>query len=656
MFVQIALFIASLIISAALQPKTPKPKAAAFEDFDLPTAEDGTPQIVVFGDVWLTDWTVIGIGNYRNEAIVDKVKGLLGTKKVITGYRYFMALHMGLCRSLDDLVEIKISDRLAWSGTLPNNSIIEINQPNLFGGDKSEGGIVGTLKILRGASDQTVLPQLETIYGLVPAYRGVTTFFYDGMICSNSPYPKPWSYRVQRVSKGWDGEVFYPSKAVIWLNDHTIKAMNPVHIIFEAQTNRNWGRGFSSSQLDMISYEEAANQLFNENFGMCLAWRRQDTLTEFLQQILDHIGAAHFIDRTSGLWKLVLIRDNYSANDLQTFDASTGLLEVTEDHNSASDVAANQVVVSYRDPVTNEDRTIRAENLAAIQAYGVITETKSYSGIPTAELAGRIAARDMKAVNSGLKKFKIVLDRRAYQLQPASVFRIYAPEQGILNIVLRAVRVEHDTATNGKITVTAVQDLFGLPATVMIPAQPSQHTQPNHTAMQPTVYQMYQPSYYDLMSNIEDASLVRTGLGSRDHIYSFIAAAPTPLHLYFHLWIAMRQYEDKVPPSYVNLPFSNDSISGAFCPVAYLVDDDLPSQNEPSTIKISGNFNQLSRVQINSAIMLDSEILRLDAIDSVNQTITVSRGCADSVPAAHSIGSMLWFYDDAQSISTRACP
>ncbi|MFU8924890.1 hypothetical protein [Acinetobacter puyangensis] len=83
MWVQIALFVASLVISYVLQPKPVRPKAAAFEDFDFPTVDDGTPQIVVFGDVWLTDWCVIGVGNYRNQAIVAKQSGLLGSKKLL---------------------------------------------------------------------------------------------------------------------------------------------------------------------------------------------------------------------------------------------------------------------------------------------------------------------------------------------------------------------------------------------------------------------------------------------------------------------------------------------------------------------------------------------------------------------------------------------
>lgn len=67
--VGLVMMVASVLISAALAPKQQPPKAAAFEEFDFPLAEDGTPQSVVFGDCWLSDWTVLAVGNYRTTAI-----------------------------------------------------------------------------------------------------------------------------------------------------------------------------------------------------------------------------------------------------------------------------------------------------------------------------------------------------------------------------------------------------------------------------------------------------------------------------------------------------------------------------------------------------------------------------------------------------------
>lgn len=69
MWVQIAMLAVSWLLSYAARPKPIIPKAAAFEDFDFPQCEEGTPQCVVFGDVWTEDWMVLGVGDYRTEAI-----------------------------------------------------------------------------------------------------------------------------------------------------------------------------------------------------------------------------------------------------------------------------------------------------------------------------------------------------------------------------------------------------------------------------------------------------------------------------------------------------------------------------------------------------------------------------------------------------------
>ena len=69
MWVQLAIFVVSLIVSYATRPKPQTPRAAAFEDFEFPQADEGTPQVFVFGDVWIEDWMVVGVGNFRTEPI-----------------------------------------------------------------------------------------------------------------------------------------------------------------------------------------------------------------------------------------------------------------------------------------------------------------------------------------------------------------------------------------------------------------------------------------------------------------------------------------------------------------------------------------------------------------------------------------------------------
>ena len=54
--------------------------------------------------------------------------------------------------------------------------------------------------------------------GVLPGFRGALTAFYNGLVCMNNPYPKPWKFRLNRVLKGWDGAVWHPTKAQISLD------------------------------------------------------------------------------------------------------------------------------------------------------------------------------------------------------------------------------------------------------------------------------------------------------------------------------------------------------------------------------------------------------------------------------------------------------
>lgn len=50
---------------------------------------------------------------------------------------------------------------------------------------------------------------------------------------------------------------------------------------------------------------------------------------------------------------------------------------------------------------------------------------------------------------------------------------------------------------------------------------------------------------------------------------------------------------------------------------------------------------------VGMAVLLGDEVVRLDAIGS--GTITVARGCADTIPAYHASGTEVWFFENAAS-------
>lgn len=661
MWVQVALFIASLVISYLMQPKPPKAKPSAFEDFQFPTIEDGTPKMVVFGDVWITDWCVIGVGNYRTSPIIKRQKGMFGSKKQTVGHRYYMSLHMGLCMAMDELVEIKVGDRTAWGRGVSNepvfkgifqefNTLIQspiyqadanqsriyIHKPTLFNGDEGEGGIAGTLIICKGANEQQPLPELQRMYNSpVPAYRGVVTFFFDGMVCANSPYPKAWSFRVRRTATDW-----YHEKATIWLKDekdNLIKAMNPAHILYEAQTNEEWGRGTDSRQIDIDSFKQCADLLYEEQFGMCIAWKRQDSLKQFIQQILDHIGGVLMVDRTTGLWKLTLIRESEQPERLPSFDYQTGILRIEEDNNTSNDLITNQMVISYTDPISNETRTVRTENLASIQRDGTILQNKNYIGIPTADLAGRLASRDMKIMQSHLKKFKVIFDRRAYFLQPASAFVLKLPHRGIEQIIMRAVRVEHFELGNGEISVTAVQDVFGLPKTTYSQLQPSLWVKPDFQAMAIEQVKLLELPYTHLL---DDFSHEQLNIMQQLAYVMPLAQRPNDVQLDFDIWTKLSSETDE---QYTG--------TGQYINCSTILHE-VAQQADLTTLTVD-NINP-NLVGIGQCALLNDEIVQIHHIDFAQNQITVKRGCIDTIPQAHPANSHLWVYEDIATVAERA--
>lgn len=54
----------------------------------------------------------------------------------------------------------------------------------------------------------------------------------------------------------------------------------------------------------------------------------------------------------------------------------------------------------------------------------------------------------------------------------------------------------------------------------------------------------------------------------------------------------------------------------------------------------------LASVQPGQAALIDNEVLCVTAINPAAGTVSFSRGCVDTVPAAHAVGSRVWFYDD----------
>ncbi len=554
-----------------------------------------------------------------------------GKGKQTVGYRYYMGLHAGISHGpVDALVEIRGGDVTLWTGNQTASGSITINAANAYGGDKREGGVSGKLDVMMGEPTQAPNSYLQSVIsGLMPAFRGLlSVVFNGGQIAANNPYPKPWSFRVQRASAGWDNNnPWYSAKAQITLSNGA-KAMNPAHIVYEVLTNRDWGMGYPAGIIDTAAFQAAADQLYTEGLGLCLLWTRTDSIENFLQQIMDYAGAVLVQSKTTGLFQFNLIRGGYNVATLPVITRDN-VIELTSLETTSITGATNEVVVNWVDPTSKTKRVTTVQALGAIQAQGVVVSaSKDYSGIASLNLASRLAQRDLRAVSVPLKRVKLKLDRSAYAFLPGGLFVLNFPDEQISGMVFRIGDVDYGTLVQGYISITAIQDVFALPNTTYVVVQNSGWVVPDMTPTASPYAQAIEANYRALYLRMSASDLA--GLASNAGYAGMLASRPSGLASDYEVWTAVS------PAAFAKYGEAD------FCPTATI----QASLNPFDTAITLLAGVDLDAVQLPCAALIDSEIVNVTALDPIAGTATIARGCIDTVPAAHAAGARIWFYDD----------
>ena len=577
----------------------------------------------------------------------------MGAKKQTIGYRYFFSLHMGLGRGpINEIAEIRVGDIPARTDPIrldDGGKLVLINKPELFGGEKKEGGIQGPMYCYNGAANQNLQPALASALGTLPSiaaslggdvpnFRGVVTLWFDGLVAAMNPYPKEWSFRVRRHTAGWyDNDPWYPAKARVVLyseNGGSIHAMNGAHMLYEINTNPEWGRGMPADLIDENSYVAAANQLCSEGLGLCIPWFRQETIKDFIPVVINHIGGVQYVDRETGKMTLRLIRGDYDPDDLPLFTPDTGLLDVIDDDASGEETSYNEIVIKGFDPTTKEDIMVRVHNLAAIQSQGeIISNTIEYRGLATRDLCARVALRELK-VQMPLRKMNVVLDRRGWRIAPGMPFRISHPAKGINNMILRAGEARDGTLTDGKITIKSVQDIFGMPETSFISPPGTGWTPPSFTAIPPQETRMYEVNWRDYyrVTSTADQDAVDAGAS----FVAILAKAPANVQV---------QGFDVLTSLNSGAYDTNEVPTVGFTNWLNLLADIGPLDTELE-VEDENIAQFMQEFVAGMAVLIDDEQLEFTAFDDVTRLATVKRGVADTIPAAHEAGTTIWLIDD----------
>lgn len=461
-FLTLLLYAAIYVAIDIIRPKAKMENArpAGLGDFSFPTATEGRVVPLVWGQVELKGPNVVWYGNFRQGARTKKVKtGLFSSDNVTIGFRYYFGIQFALCRGpVDKIVAFKVQERTVGLG-ITGSGAVGIDAPECLGGEEfGSGGIQVDGYFYAGSNSEPRNAYLQGQCGAnVPAYRGTCYWVCEGYVGTSTSIP-PFSFVVERIPDGLNLAAYDPGSERVNTYD-----ANPMNVIYEIMTNTEWGLGISSSLIDVPNFQAAGVTLASEGSGFSMVLDNELEAIDLLNELQRQIDGVLYFNKPTGQWQVALAREDYDPADLPVFDDSN-VVQVDHFARATWEETCNQVNIKYADRSHEyRDTYAMAQDMANYQIQGATIATEiTYPGVKTGSLASKLAWRDLRTLSYPLAKCGLTINRGAYALLPTSPFKWSCARLGITDMIMRVIRIDYGQLDDGKIKVSAVQDVFAV--------------------------------------------------------------------------------------------------------------------------------------------------------------------------------------------------
>lgn len=405
--------------------------------------------------MWLLNWLING----RNlKTTVQK------------GFRYYLGYQFLVAWSGPNMRirRIYMEQKKAWDGDVSRSAQagnpldIEINDENLFGGCDENGGFSGHFHVQLGGGtqpDSWMIGQMSKdsvqteLRGLTPAYGPfVSIVVPTAYIGKQSTLPETW-IELQCCPDGLGlGQVGEDA--------------NPAEVVYEIITNNDWGLAEPATNINKDALVKMGETLKAEGVGISVELTSTTKAQSLIDKICEHVNAVRFSDPATGQLTFRLIRDDYDlAACLRLTVSNCSSVKFTRLDWSQT---VSKVSVSYTDADNQyEDSTVPEADPANIEINSGIQTVKSYdyTYFTTAVNAKWSAQRELNSQAYPLAAVDVEGNRELAMLRIGDVVVLNWEPYGVKNMILRLTNVDLGEYKDGKVTISAVEDVFGLAKT-----------------------------------------------------------------------------------------------------------------------------------------------------------------------------------------------
>lgn len=401
--------------------------------------------------------------------------------------------------------------------------------------------------------------------------------------------------------------------------------INPIHKIREILTD-DTAMGKPESDINDMNFMKAADRIWDEGLGISWAIDEKSCI-EAIEELCYHIEAGIRVNRQTGLYEMVLFRDDwFEENEIHNIVESK-LKDLSLEVMNSDDIV-NQLNVTYYDR-----QRIKSSTFSVYENGSILT--MGHANAESVEFPYFMNMRNAEIVaNWKLKQFSTPAWsgsfttgwREARKWNRYDLIRLPWSKKWNSTILVRIMKINLGNGVDNTVTIDFEEVIpysGEMNTSIVVDDQVNSAPQPP----QPSINAVFESPYY-LAVLKSDQTSVDAELSNNPDIGYVAAIAAKPQN------------------NSLNALLYTDGGTGEFEQVSRLDYCDILQLDQPiiettSSFTVTGSLTQVANS--NNVILLNDEFMGFVSFDDETKVLTVKRGALDTVPQKHNSGSLFVF-------------
>ncbi|HAK16481.1 MAG TPA: hypothetical protein DCM65_09555 [Acinetobacter junii] len=404
--------------------------------------------------------------------------------------------------------------------------------------------------------------------------------------------------------------------------------INPIHKIREILTD-DTAMNKPESDINDVNFKKAADVLYTEKLGISWSVTEKSCL-EAINELCGHIEAGVRMNRQTGLYEMVLFRDDWFAeNEVHTLPVNK-IKGMQLDGATSADELINKLNVSYynREAIKNSSFSV-AENAAIRNLNGhENSEDVKFPYFMNQRNAAIVSQWKLKQVSTPIWQGTFTTGfYQARKWNRYDLLKLEWPRRWSGTILVRIMKINLGTSTDVSIDFVEVVPYSGNLSSNIVNDTPVDTTP---KPPQPALFKAFELSYLEAVQLNGQKAVDEALAYNPDAGYAAV--------------IAQRPQSNSLSAlMYTDTGNDYERVGAIAYSETAELDQSILKTDTAFIVKQAGDIDMVS---IGTQITVNHEIMVYQAYDEETGLLTVKRGALDTIPQNHVAGSVLYFADD----------